>query len=360
MPTTFNFHGDNLTAADPEHGTETQHDNTQFTENGVTFFYSSNVDSFLASGGFDPGGNQFGPAAIQLGDGTGTLLVGNTDPSNAFLSDIVLEFEFIAHDPNVGTVNVVFSNTVNDTQQTITLPTGTEIGGVAADTNPPLLVTAPAGMEFNKIVFQAPNAPNGIVLHSVTATPTCVLAGTCFTRADGAQVAVEALQPGDRIRTETGTTTVKWVGQQFIDTRLTHPARVNPICIRAGALGEGLPARDVLVSADHAIGIDGILVNAGALVNGHTIHRVAEMPRAGFTYYHVETDAHELLLTEGIGVESFIDYVGREGFDNAPPALSARIPEMKLPRVSAQRILPAALRARLAARAKALTDPAAA
>ena len=84
------------------------------------------------------------------------------------------------------------------------------------------------------------------------------------------------------------------------------------------------------------------------------------MPREGFTYYHVETDAHELLLTKGVGVESFIDYLGREGFDNAPPALSARIPEMKLSRVSAPRLLPGWLRARLDARAKALAAPKAA
>ena len=351
MPTTFNFHGDNLTAADPEHGTETLHDNTQFTESGVTFFYSSNVDSFLAAGGFDADGNDFGPAALQFDNGTATILVGNTDPDNAFLSDIVLEFELIAHFPPNGTVQVIFSNTVNDTQQTVTLPAGTEIGNVVISDNPQLLVQSPAGMEFNKIIFEAPGTGNSFILHSVTATPTCVLEGTRFTRADGAQVAVEALQPGDRIRTEAGETVVKWVGRQFIDTRLTHPARVNPICIRAGALGEGLPARDVRVSADHAIGIDGILVNAGALVNGRSIHRVAHMPREGFTYYHVETEAHELLLSEGIGVESFIDYVGRDSFDNAPPALPARIAEMPRPRVSAARMLPDALRARLEAQA---------
>lgn len=85
MPTTFNFHGDTLTAADPEHGTFATHDNTQFTESGVTFFYSSNVNSHLASGGFDFLGTDFGPAAIELVDGTATILVGNTDPDNAFL-----------------------------------------------------------------------------------------------------------------------------------------------------------------------------------------------------------------------------------------------------------------------------------
>jgi len=31
------------------------------------------------------------------------------------------------------------------------------------------------------------------------------------------------------------------------------------------------------------------------------------MPKDGFTYYHVETDDHELLLAEGLAAETFID-----------------------------------------------------
>ena len=36
--------------------------------------------------------------------------------------------------------------------------------------------------------------------------------------------------------------------------------RVHPIRIRRGALGEGLPVRDLLVSSDHAMLVDDILI----------------------------------------------------------------------------------------------------
>ena len=71
------------------------------------------------------------------------------------------------------------------------------------------------------------------------------------------------------------------------------------------------------------------------------------MPQDGFTYYHVETVAHELLLAEGVAAESFIDYAGRDSFENAEEAQDRSIPEMALPRVSAKRLVPDSLRAGL-------------
>ena len=71
------------------------------------------------------------------------------------------------------------------------------------------------------------------------------------------------------------------------------------------------------------------------------------MPKEGFTYYHIETDSHELLLAEGVPAESYIDYLSRDRFDNPPEADGRVIPEMALLRVSAARLVPAELKARL-------------
>jgi len=185
---------------------------------------------------------------------------------------------------------------------------------------------------------------------SITGTVNCFLTGTGIATPDGA-VAVETLQPGMRILTaDGGETTVKWLGEQPVATRFLHPAKINPICIRAGAIAPGVPSRDLFVSQDHAIAIDGLLINAGALVNGTSIYQVAKMPLDGFSYYHVETEAHELLLAEGCAAESFIDYAGRDSFINGDESDTV-IAEMDLPRISAARLVPQNIKARLLDRA---------
>jgi len=214
----------------------------------------------------------------------------------------------------------------------------------------------------NAIIFTIQPSFGGVLnIFGVDANFLCFAEGTLIETETGPR-AVETLAPGDRLRTaDGGLTSVRWLGLMPVDTRLCHPAKVNPIRITAGALGEGLPERDLMLSADHAICLDGILVNAGALVNGTTITQVRDMPLDGFTYYHVETDAHQLLLAEGVAAESFIDYAGRDSFVNGGErAVAATIPEMDLPRISDARLVPEAMQERLLARAepKSVLEPA--
>ena len=133
-----------------------------------------------------------------------------------------------------------------------------------------------------------------------------------------------------------------------MDVQIQHPAKINPICISASAIAEGVPACDLFVSPDHAIEIDGMLINASALVNGSTVYQVAKMPLDGFTYYHVETDAHEVILAEGCPAESYLDVPDRSAFINGEERSHvAPIQEMDLPRVSSKRLVPAKIAARL-------------
>lgn len=108
---------------------------------------------------------------------------------------------------------------------------------------------------------------------------------------------------------------VVWMGRQTVSRRFAAPLRVLPVRIRAGALGEGLPRRDLLVSPDYALFLDGVLVHAGALVNGSTIRREADVPER-WTYWHVELAYHALVLAEGVAAESFVDHAERMAFDN--------------------------------------------
>lgn len=208
---------------------------------------------------------------------------------------------------------------------------------------------------YSEIRFVPTSTGGLLAIDSLNATLLCFLEGTLIATPDGAK-AVEALQAGDVVLTATGgTTTVQWLGEQPVATATTNPVKVNPIRIRAGALGDMIPARDLLVSPDHAIGIDGYLVNASALINGTSITREGQMPSAGFTYFHVETGTHELLLAEGCPAETYVDFIGRDGFVNGSERVDApAIAEMAAPRISAARHLPPQIRARLDDRAAML------
>jgi len=145
---------------------------------------------------------------------------------------------------------------------------------------------------------------------------------------------------------------VLWVGRQTVSRRFADPGRVLPIRIAAGALAAGLPERDLLVSPCHALLIDGVLVQAGALVNGASI-TVETGAAETFVYYHVETEDHSLILAEGVPAETFIDNVGRMAFDNwneheALFPKGREMTELDYPRVTSARQLPAAIALRLA------------
>ncbi|ASP23695.1 Hint domain protein (plasmid) [Antarctobacter heliothermus] len=183
-------------------------------------------------------------------------------------------------------------------------------------------------------------------------SPPCFAASTLIETPSGPR-RVETLVAGDIILTaDGGTTTVLWLGLKTC-TRLSYGSAMQPVRIRAGALGEGLPTADLTVTADHGMIFDDLVINASALVNGDMIdfHPMAELPRQ-ITYYHIETDAHDVILANGTPTETFVDYVGRTAFDNYAEYLELYgaeriIPEMHRLRISTRRMLPNAMRARL-------------
>jgi Hint domain len=145
----------------------------------------------------------------------------------------------------------------------------------------------------------------------------CFAEGTRIATTSG-EVAVETLREGNCVLTATGDLArVKWIGYR----RFSLAARpdVAPIRFSAGSLGQAVPSRDLLVSPEHAMGLDGKLVPARLLVNGSTITRDTSM--ASITYYHVELPHHDLLLAEGAAAESWLDTGNRGMFANAPGAV---------------------------------------
>ncbi|MEM9150399.1 MAG: Hint domain-containing protein [Cyanobacteria bacterium P01_F01_bin.3] len=195
-------------------------------------------------------------------------------------------------------------------------------------------------------VVDGPDADD-IATIDIGAFEECFLTGTLIATEKGA-VPVETLQIGDRVKTADGQMEpIKWMGHQTYDraSGLPHPFRTYPICVKAGALGNNLPVRNLYVSPDHALFIDGLLINAGALTNGISIVQI-EMEQ--FEYHHIELEHHALLLAEGTPAESYLPQTqARELFDNGeeyeklyPNHSSLSLLPMNTPRVNSKRQLP--------------------
>lgn len=143
----------------------------------------------------------------------------------------------------------------------------------------------------------------------------CLLRGTLVRTPDG-DVPVETLAIGDPIITLDGAAKpLKWIGRHAyapIVARL-NPAIV-PIRIAAGALGPAIPTIDLLVSAEHALYLDGALVPAKLLVNGTTICPAPEIARV--EYFHLELDAPDVLWANGAPTETYVNHGNRRMFKN--------------------------------------------
>ena len=178
----------------------------------------------------------------------------------------------------------------------------------------------------------------------------CFATGTRIATPDGDKP-IEMLRAGEKVLTHDGRSApVIWRARQSITNPRNLSLGRSPVRIEAGALGPNLPNGPLTVTADHALLFDDMLINAGTLVNGTTIRLLPleEMP-ARFNYWHVELEEHECVVANGVPAESFIDYVGRSGFDNYDDYLEIAgadrlIAEMPLPRVCAHRLVPPGLR----------------
>jgi antigen 43 len=148
---------------------------------------------------------------------------------------------------------------------------------------------------------------------------TCFMSGARVRAARG-EIEIDQIEPGDEVVVvRNGQETlepVKWIGHTYVDiARYEYPEEAAPIRFLAGAIAENQPARDLIVSPEHCLIIDGLCVPAKLLVNGGSI--VSERGRAPFTYYHLELEKHGILLAENTPTESYLDTGNRSTFDNA-------------------------------------------
>jgi hypothetical protein len=91
------------------------------------------------------------------------------------------------------------------------------------------------------------------------------------------------------------------------------------------AIDENVPQADLVVSAAHALLLDGVLVTAGDLVNGTTI-AFDDDDGDRLEYFHIKLSQHDAVDAEGLACESLL----------AVPASMTELPEATLcaPKVS--------------------------
>lgn len=153
-----------------------------------------------------------------------------------------------------------------------------------------------------------------VITDPTTQITPCYLPGTLILTTQG-EVSVEHLKVGDLLPTLAGKdVSIKWIGTLTVAGYfLTKEA--SPVCIQAGALGEGLPKRDLQVSALHSIKIGDYLVDARLLVNGVTITQQKKI--TFIDYYHIDLGDHHCIRAEGAWAESFLERNDNRGaFEN--------------------------------------------
>ena len=173
-------------------------------------------------------------------------------------------------------------------------------------------------------VITAPGFSGSITVRGATADElrsgssievACYGRGTMILTATGERP-VEELQIGDEVMTVDGVLRpVRWLGHRSFSARfLRNGSRLLPVTIRAGALGENLPNRDLSVSPGHSMLVDGKLVNADLLLNGVSVVRAP----LGETidYVHVELDSPDAVIANGAPSETYVNDANRRQFEN--------------------------------------------
>ena len=164
----------------------------------------------------------------------------------------------------------------------------------------------------------------------------CFARGTLIKTPAG-EVRVEDLNAGDDVLTlDTGTQKIRWIGSTHRDSidLATNP-KLRPVRITAGALGDGLPAQDLLVSRQHRFLVRSaiaqrmfetseVLLPAIKLIDLDGIDIVEDVDAV--EYFHILFDRHEIVCSNGAWSESL--FTGPEALQAVPSASAQEIKKL--------------------------------
>ncbi len=163
---------------------------------------------------------------------------------------------------------------------------------------------------------------------------TSLLGGTHIDTPDGPR-AIEDLRAGDLVETmDEGPQPLESVhSQTFAGLPYRADRRLWPVRIEAGALGFGLPRRDLWISQQqqmlyrhirvrHVLGVDGVLVQARSLAATFDAVRIdTDLP--AITAYHLVFETPQVIFAEGAATRSY----------DTAPAINAPEEEEALPQI---------------------------
>jgi hypothetical protein len=281
-------------------------------------FFFANADTLYIADGGAPKEGGLGDGGLQkwVFNGTqwtleytlseGLNLIPNTDTSSSGDTGLIgLTGQVVGNSVEL----YATTEPLNDLGQTAVVEITDSLSSTTgADESFSTIMTASAGENIRGISF----APTAVA---------CYCRGTLILT-DVGEVAAESLSIGDIVVTMSGELRpIKWIGKRSYSGRFALGQKhILPICIRAGALDDSVPKRDLWISPHHAMYLDGVLIESQNLVNGVSIVQAERIDSV--EYFHIELESHDVIIAEGAFSESFIDDDSRAMFHNAREYLS--------------------------------------
>lgn len=296
-----------------------------------TFTFEDGFGNDTVIGGEDPGDGDVdvldfsaltGPVEVILsGDEAGTATDGDGTVLFSEIEGFILTSGDDTLDASGAEAPVIVD--AGDGDDTIIAGPGSTING--GDGFDSLFITGTAD-DIDQIVFSNPEETDGVVTFKggkpdlvftsiENLIVPCFTPGTLIATLRG-EVLVETLRKGDRVITrDNGVQEITWIGRRDLSaTDLEEAQNLRPILIRKGALGHGLPERDMRVSPNHRVLIVNdrtnllfeereVLVAAKHLVGRRP--GIEQVDVSGVSYLHFMCARHEVVLSDGTWTESF-------------------------------------------------------
>ncbi|MCG4255458.1 Hint domain-containing protein [Acetobacter senegalensis] len=256
-----------------------------------------------------------GGSTITFGDGGGTLVI--TPASGVTL----LTFSNISGFGNAGStieipgagevINATYDSTSGTTSITTDTGVTVEVSGDYTASNNSLYQQESGGN-----LYISASSTNSL---GTSAILVCFLSGSMIRTSKG-DVAVEDIQIGDQVVTfdwrnnQDVIRPVIWTGKGHCKVRFDLPDDEAgwPVRVIKNAISDGVPYKDMLITAEHCLFFRDRFVPVRMLVNGVSIFYDKSI--TSYDYYHVETEQHSVITADGMLTESYLDTGNRSSF----------------------------------------------